>query len=464
MILIVSILIISTITIILAQKLYFYKRLYARRDFVFIPHIHKQKIILSPRFKKILNYDVTLDEFAHYFFENDVITLFKNLEKPQFSIYLPHKNTLIKMDGQKIGKNGYVIECHDLSYIKETETQWHDIHEKLKKQIEHFKFILNRLPVIVCAKTTEGVIHYCNKLYAQHLDKTEAEVIKEQLNLITQSHHEHLTLRGQRRFFEIENFINENDHITIGIDKTDYDLLKREFNEYLEANHNIFQQLSTPIAVFNNEHILVFFNKAYQLLFGFDMKFLSHQPSIGEILDDLRHRQKIPEPADFVRYKNMHKSFFNNLLEPLEETLHLANGKILRSVVTPQPSGGVLYMYEDITHHLQLEKEHKSLNAAQKEILDHLHEGVIIFGSDYRLRVSNPMILKMFHINTLKHHIDDFIDIIQTHLFSRQTILELFEKRTYNTGQLSHDISWAYTPLPDGSHLLNFFYTFQKTA
>lgn len=445
-------------------RLYFYKKICDKKDFAFIPNIYKQSIFLSPRLKKLLPLSLNVEDFAAYFLPNDFITLYKNLEKPTFILYTPYKETILKIEGHRIGRKGCVLEISSIDKMKETHDYWHNRCQELESQITYFKYILNRIPIVICGRDQEGVIHYCNRYYAQHLDKTEAEVLKDQLSLITQPHAEYLTLHGQRRFFEIQHFTTQKTQVTIGIDKTDYDLLKREFSEYLDATHNIFQQLSTPIAVFNAEQTLTFFNKGYQMLFEFDTKFLISQPFIGEILDDLRQRQKIPEPANFMQYKNMHKSFFNNLLEPLEETLHLANGKILRSLVTPQPSGGVLYMYEDITHHLQLEKEHKSLNAAQKEILDHLHEGVAIFGSDYRLRFSNPMFQKMFQIETLPSHVDDVLKHVETKRLSCQMILELFEKRTYDSGYLSHEISWAYTPLPDGAHLLNFFFTIQKTA
>lgn len=446
--------------------LYFYKKVYQRLDFIYIPNIYKQSIYISQRLKKLLPYDMTLDEFVKMFLGNDAVYFYKNREKTVFSFYVSHKDTIFKVEGRKMGRNGCVLQLYNVDKMKETADYWSNLCQSLKKQVSYLEYILDHAPLLVCGKDLEGKIKYCNRFYAQHLDKTQTEVLKEQITLITQNPIQYIPLRGQRRFFEIQNFTTEEDHIEIGIDKTDYDMVKREFDHYLSATHNIFEQLSTPIAVFNADQGLTFFNKAYQILFDFDVRFLGAQPSIGEILDDLRKRQKIPEPADFMNYKNMHKSFFNNLLEPLEETLHLPNGKVLRSVVTPQPSGGVLYMYEDITHPIQLEKDHKSLNAAQKEILNHLHEGIVIFGSDHRLRFVNPMFQTMFQAKKSMSHVTDMIQFVESSLLTRQMILELFEKRVYDSGGLTQTISWSYTPLPDGSHLLSFFNMspFQKSA
>jgi len=452
--------------IILAGSVYYlyrYRIFYLHRDFVYVPDLNKQDIQLSPKLKNVFSDTPTFEKFVKHFFHDHMALLYKNISKKSFSFYVPYKTFLLKIVGFRIGK-GCVLEFYNLETMKDLNDHLKDTCDQLQMQVGHFKYILNHLPILVVQKSKEGVINYCNKLYAKVLDKTEQEVIKSQTALELNSPSEYLSLNGKRKLFEIETLKRDGTDITVGIETTEHDKLKKEFSEYTSSTHSIFQQLSTPIAVFNSDQALVFFNKAYQILFGFDAKFLGQSPLISEILDDLRNRQKIPEPADFVSYKKVHKSFFSNLLEPFEETLHLANGQILRSVVTPQPSGGVLYMYEDITNHLQLEKEHKSLNASQKEILDHLHEGVVVFGNNHRLRLSNPMLLKILGLGQVKPHVEDFIEAVSTSILTRQMILELFEKRAYNSGQLTDDIGWSYTPLPEGSHLLNFFYTFKKTA
>ena len=456
---------IANIALALAvYHLYRYRLFYGHRDFVYIPDLRKQKIILSASLKKSLDYDPTFDDFVRYFFKDNMALLYKSIEKRSFSFYMTHQKSLLKVVGFRIGGYGCVLEFYTLDTLQQLNEHLKSTCQTLQTQVDDYEYILNHLPIIISKTSKEGVIHYCNQLYASFLETTEQEVIKSQMTLDIHSKFEYLSLKGKRYFFAIESIKKDEDIIMIGIDKTDYDALEKEFEDYLTSTHNIFQQFSTPIAVFNSDQALIFFNKAYHMLFGFDAKFLAQQPLISEVLDDLRQRQRIPEPQNFAHYKKIHKSFFSNLLEPFEETLHLANGQVLRSVVSPQPSGGVLYMYEDITHHLQLEKEHKSLSAAQKEILDHLHEGVVVFGSDYRLRLSNPMVREMFKLTQMKEHIDAFMDEISTPLFNRQMILEIFEKRVYTSGNINKDMGWSYTPLPEGSHLLNFFYMFKKTA
>ena len=444
--------------------LYRYKRIFGNKDYIFIPNIYKSSITLSSSLKKFIPFCHSLESFVEYFFPNDLTTLYKNLEKMNFCFYSEYKDTIIKVEGKRIGKKSCVIEISNIEHMKETHEFWSKKCQSLENKVLYLEQVLDCVPMIICGRNQDGTINYCNRAYSQIAGKSKDAIIKEQLSLMTQNKYEYLHTCGQRHFFQIQHFTMREYHITVGLDKTEYDNLKREFTDYLEATHNIFHQISVPISVFNKEHSLSFFNKAYQLLFDFDLRFLERHPSLSEILDDLRQRQKIPEPSDFMKYKNMHKSFFTNLSEPLEETLHLATGKILRSVISPQPSGGLLYIYEDITHSMQLEQENKRHTAAQKEILNHLHEGISVFGSDYRLRFANPMFQQMFQIEFLNGHMDDILQHVETPILSRQMILEMFEKRTYMTGYLNASISWAYTPLPDGGHLLSFFYSSQKIA
>jgi hypothetical protein len=56
----------------------------------------------------------------------------------------------------------------------------------------------------------------------------------------------------------------------------------------------------------------------------------------------------------------------------------------LRVVTTPNPDGGVTYLFDDVTERLDLERRFDELIRVQRETLDNLAEGVAVFGSDGR--------------------------------------------------------------------------------
>ena len=71
-----------------------------------------------------------------------------------------------------------------------------------------------------------------------------------------------------------------------------------------------------------------------------------------------------------------------------EHEWHLPDGRTLRVVTTPNPEGGVTYLFDDVTERLDLERRFDALIRVQGETLDNLAEAVAVFGSDGRLRLS----------------------------------------------------------------------------
>ena len=73
-----------------------------------------------------------------------------------------------------------------------------------------------------------------------------------------------------------------------------------------------------------------------------------------------------------------------------EHIWHLPDGRTLRVVTTPNPEGGVTYLFDDVTERLDLVRRYDELIRVQGETLDNLAEAVAVFGSDGRLRLHNP--------------------------------------------------------------------------
>ena len=86
-------------------------------------------------------------------------------------------------------------------------------------------------------------------------------------------------------------------------------------------------------------------------------------------------------------------------LEPTEHWWHLPGGRTLRVVTTPNPEGGVTYLFDDVTERIDLESRFNALTRMQGETLDNLTEGVAVFGSDGRLRLFNPAFAAMWKLS-----------------------------------------------------------------
>ena len=108
------------------------------------------------------------------------------------------------------------------------------------------------------------------------------------------------------------------------------------------------------------------------------------------MLDQLRAARMLPDEQDFRQWKTaLHEAY--RAVEAKEHMWHLPDGRTMRVVTTPNPEGGVIYLFDDVTERLDLERRYDALIRVQGETLDNLTEAVAVFGSDGRLRLFNPV-------------------------------------------------------------------------
>ena len=181
----------------------------------------------------------------------------------------------------------------------------------------------------------------------------------------------------------------------IGWDATEAETLRGEITRTVDAHRRTLDQLSTAVAIFGADHKLAFYNAAYRSLWDFEARFLDERPSDSAVLDRLRASRRLPEQQDFRSWKaQLHAAY--SAAEPMEFVWHLPDLRTLRVVTTPNPDGGVTYLFDDVTERLNLERRFDALIRVQRETLDNLSEAVAVFGSDGRVRLFNPEFATMW--------------------------------------------------------------------
>ena len=128
----------------------------------------------------------------------------------------------------------------------------------------------------------------------------------------------------------------------------------------------------------------------------------------------MRERRRIPEFADFRIFKRQQLGLFTSLIEPQHELMHLPDGRTLSVSVSPHPLGGLIFVYEDVTDRLALERSYNTLIEVQRETLDNLYEGTALFGSDGRLKLHNPAYRTIWDLSESElvgePHISDIVE------------------------------------------------------
>ena len=106
----------------------------------------------------------------------------------------------------------------------------------------------------------------------------------------------------------------------------------------------------------------------------------------------------LPEVPDFRGYKKEEQKEFDNLIENKEDLMHLPDGRTLRRVRAPQPLGGIIFAFEDVTDRLAARRAYNLQQETQKDILDNLTDAVLIFSSNGRLKSYNKAYMELWQV------------------------------------------------------------------
>ncbi len=213
-----------------------------------------------------------------------------------------------------------------------------------------------------------------------------------------QSESRNLVIGGNRRLFEITESPRSGDTGTVGTgrDVTALEQLQADLARHVDAHAEVLEKLNSAIAVFGPDRRVVFANTAFALMWEIDPDRLEAGPTLSEVLDMARASRRLPEQSDFRAWREDFNRLFTTLIDAHEELLFLPDDSTIRMVVTPHPFGGLLMTFEDVTDRLTLERSYNTLTAVQQETLDNLYEGIVVFGVDSRMKLSNPTFRRLW--------------------------------------------------------------------
>lgn len=278
----------------------------------------------------------------------------------------------------------------------------------------------------------------------------------------------HFVVDGQRRALQV---VERPAGFGFAFDVTDREEARAELRRYVDAHAEVLNNLNTAIVIFGPNKRVAFFNHAYARLWRLDEDWLASGPLHSELIDQMREHRLLPEQADFPAFKAAILRLYTDLLETSEELVHRPDGRVLRQLVSPHPLGGLLMVYEDVTDRLALERSYNTLIAVQQETLANLYEGVAVFGSDGRLKLSNPAYARIWRLDPAllegEPHVSELVDAarplfpadadwrrLSSHLVAQVT------ERAAQSGRMERPdgavIDFAAVPLPDGAMLFTY--------
>lgn len=229
--------------------------------------------------------------------------------------------------------------------------------------------------------------------------------------------------------------------------------------------------LESAVAVFDADGLLDLYNPAFAALWGLEADWLAGRPHVGELLDRLRERRRLPEVADFREFRRLEIERIAVQGTPQEELMHLPDGRTLRRRTGPAGPEGLYHVYDDVSDRLGLERSVNELSQVQHTTLDNLHEGIAVFGGDGRLKLSNPSFARLWEMGEAPPqpatHLGDVLERMRPMLPApdgwavlKPAITEAVLDRRPRTGRIEllngKAYDYADVPLPDGAVLVSY--------
>ncbi|SIQ83345.1 PAS domain-containing protein [Rhizobium sp. RU20A] len=196
-------------------------------------------------------------------------------------------------------------------------------------------------------------------------------------------------VKGNRTFYDVVDARSKNGTAGLALDVSAIEAIREELKRTLKSHAETLDHLATPVAIFDGEQRLQFYNQAFQVLWNLDMGFLERKPTNGEVFERLRAEGQLPELLNWKQWKDNALSVYQ-AIDTRSDEWHLPNGQTLRAFATARPQGGVTWVFENLTEKVSLETRYNTLLHVQGETIDHLSEGVAVFGADGRITLSNP--------------------------------------------------------------------------
>jgi signal transduction histidine kinase len=277
---------------------------------------------------------------------------------------------------------------------------------------------------------------------------------------------------GQLRTLQIQIAPVAGGAAGLAFDVTDVEASRDLLAKQQRAHNETLDHLAEGIAVFDAQKRLTFHNRGFEQLWQLDPAFLQDRPTHSAWLDHLKEKRKLPAHANYAEWRAGELALYQEVAELPQDLWVLPDGKMLRVARQRHPSGGLLMIFSDITNEISLRSQYDALLQTQKAALDKLHEGIVVFGLDGRLKLSNAAFSAMWKLepDALEADMpfDKVVGACEKLFHDRATWAQVRaritdpspEARTEYRGEMRRSdetmLKFLTRPLPDGATLVAF--------
>lgn len=319
----------------------------------------------------------------------------------------------LEVQGRKSGGH-IIVRFVSLSETQRMQARLRLENQRLSADQDNMIGLLDALDTPFWIRAADGRLKWVNRAYAKAVEAPDTdtairdgkEFLGTQAREAIARHHASqpvfgqtlsTVIEGNRHMFAVTDFAGPEGSAGLAVDQSAVETIREEHERTLRSHADTLDQLTTAVAIFDADEKLRFFNQAFQKLWDLDPGFLDSAPDNALLLDRLRSEGKIAEQPEWRRWKENVLGAYRSV-DAREDWWHLPDRRTIRVIASPQPKGGVTWVFENMTEKMDLESRYNTAVRVQGETLDNLAEGVAVFGPDGRIRLSNPAFARLWSL------------------------------------------------------------------
>ncbi|MEP2945231.1 MAG: ATP-binding protein [Lentilitoribacter sp.] len=396
------------------------------------------------------------------------------------------RGDMLEVQGRVSGGSAFV-RFVALSDVREERAALKSERDRLVGALETFQNLLDIIEMPVWMRGKDGKLVWVNEAFAHATEaKNRQDAIDRNLELLGIQAREKIkaestperpfydkvstVVRGARKFFDVADTKSATGSAGLAVDVSTEEAIRNELESTLQSHINVLNSLSTPVAIFDKNQQLQFYNQSFQQLWELGTDFLASKPDNNAFFERLRADSKLPDQPGWHDWKEEMLSVYRSV-EPSQHLWYLADGQTVHIVANANAQGGAIWVFENLTEKVDLETRYNRLQQVQGQTIDNLAEGVCVFASDGTLALVNPAFRALWavseedvpqgaHIRALVRACEKSYEKPDGWQQFADIITSLDDTRHSHDGRLELDtgliLDFALVPLAGGLTMLTF--------
>jgi PAS domain-containing protein len=273
----------------------------------------------------------------------------------------------------------------------------------------------------------------------------------------------------RNRAFDIVHLpLDDGEVLGFALDRSDREHSRSQTRLRGQLAERAIAALPLGVALFDASRALLAHNRAFAELFQLDSAMLDTRPDFDRLLDAMRTAGRLPESPNFPSWREARRAWFAATGRPVEEDWSLPTGEVLRVRADATPDGCLVLVIEDLTERVLLAGTRQSLLAVHQATLDHLTDGVAVFGPDGQIKLFNRRFTEIVLMDPAELMANPTADALIEHVARllreparaqglRDLIMSATGGRAGRSGRLASVLGFVLdyrsVPLPDGNAL-----------